>query len=722
MILDTASLHALDITSGSITYNNLEADTCTLTREYFGNSPLSYGDDLTITRKGKIIFNGRVSSVTLSTSASSATETIEVLNEVGWLNLITYSEPKTTPPHGYMQKLIVALPESPDIVDDWQDLVNDAEAEAAETLLGVRPLDELLAVPYSYSGCRLTLDAQTGLSGINYTPSGQDSCFSIMSHLARQHPSVRAIVDYSRSSWEWALARDLDTITLDASTGVFSTADYCKKINSITVTPRHDLQYPAVCLTGGVIHSIGGTADTEGAYIYHVNESDLYNTKQDIANASRNANKQRMHLKATRLPPSRYQYSDLAGKVFDKFLADDKTMLEFLTSIEGLQILEEVQSCVKVGDIGVELIPASILYPIKKDSSGQDIPPDDIDDVVPHNYMLPTEGGYTTGVYMLRTGDFPASPDPKQCVWGLRWCKAKLRIKMAIFAIPPQSTNIEALLELFPSRGVVNGIERQVSYIEVDVILINKQKASYYPIDNSLATNDPDYSQWREENPEEEPLTKEQLIAYAEELYIETRQLVYDGSITIEDCDISPTELLNSKLSVVNVTHLGTLPASPVQSISLDLATNNMTVTTGSKDPLGIPERIDLFRTTRASLQESLTDSQNPRILFVGGAEGKLEREAFTPTTIQPQITATVIPIRPARESAQPFTVFRERVDGENKVFFKGGKVSTLTGDLELEDTDITAQYREGQTWYVEQVFIYSSRTYELRIKYKNND
>ncbi len=705
MILDTSNLDALDITSGTINYNNLAPDTCSLTREYFGASPLDYGDDITITRKGVTIFKGRVSSVSQSVTGASTTESIEVQNEVGWIDRIIYSETKRRPIYGYMVSL--------------------ADTKIKDG--AVVPLDELLQIPYDYaSPPNLILDTSTGLSGIDYTPSGQESCWGIMQHLISLHSSVRATLDYSNSRWRWTTREKLSSISLDASSGMLSNGAASKKIANISVKKRVDLQYPAVCLTGGVQYNIGGAPNTEGALVYHVTESLLgVDAYGGISRYAQAATKQRNIVKGAVLPAGLYDYSKTVnGKTMSKFLSESPKMLKFLLQLQGLGILKKFSSSVKFSEIALELMSAEDAFPLP-----DDVPPDEVDpdDLVPANYQLPDgSDSYASSwatVAIFKSGSFPASVESKLNVWGLRWCKAKFRMRLALTVLPEQLDDYDALLELFNYRANYTSSEgttkeRPFCQLEFDVVLINRERKSYYPGDLSLADNDPDYDTYEPELPEyPEYLTAEQLKGYADEVWSETRTLLYDGSVTLEDCDAHPCELLNSKLSIVNVDHIGSVPATPVQSVTLDLATNNLTVQYGSKDPLGIAERVDLYRQTRATLLEAMTSNDNPA---AQQAEEPLDSgitDALAPQTIVPQITAAVATMRSPKESAQPFTVYR---DG-GKVYLKGGTKRTLTGDISLDDLDITDIWKPSQRWYISTTLDVATGKYTIKPRYSTD-
>ncbi len=688
MILDRSNFKQYNISSAILNYVAFNADTLQMTRPADGAAPFRYGQEITLMDGSRTLFSGRVDDVRTSINGSSKVDSITVLGWIGWLGRITYSETRG------------------DVVYGYTEYIGGSTTDEGT----MKPLDTLLEIPFDYANLPLSLDAETGLSTPDYLPSGQESCHNIMVSMSRLTPSLMAWVDYGARAWRWRRVDTLSTVSsIDA------------RLTSLDLQARHDLSPPSVCLTGGVQYNVGGSPSEIDAYVYHVPESAMTSAGYaGIQQSAQAANRQRSILRGAVLPKSYFVYGESPGaKGLDIALSSDagKKILKFWGHFAAFKGLAGIADIVKVGSIFVDLVPDKELYP-----ENEDLPPEeqDKDLAIPYNYQMPTENPVNwQTVAVLVDGSFPASENQKQCLFGLRWCKAIITQYAYVASSPTEETDIAALNRLFPSRGQVyisdeDGYEeRQLSKFTIEgAVLINRAKKSYYPIDLGLSSSDPDYDDY---SPEVEDYpefpTEEQLKSWAQQYYRDTRRVPYDGSINYCDYNDDPRIFMGTKLQVE-----GMPVASPVQRVRYDLFNRTLQLSVGSSTAMNIDERISRYQATRTAELAALAANDNPAPRQAGKPLDEGDMEALQPTTISPQLSATISAAPKLEQDVPQFSVYWR----DGKPWFKGGSKMTETGVVTLADLDISAYYKPGQNWFVEEVIDPSTRSYYLAAKFSN--
>lgn len=171
---------------------------------------------------------------------------------------------------------------------------------------------------------------------------------------------------------------------------------------------------------------------------------------------------------------------------------------KFWRGFAASRILSRVaSSCITFGKPVIEIVPADEAYPVDDEdvtegNTGEEGEPEP---ATPANYEEFSKAGYLGHLYVLSSGQFPASPEASKNVSGLKFCQARIRQFVWLSSAYSGTAPFKDFAEFVSGFSIDSeGVRRRYTCLTLDTVLINRRRKQYQTGTNRLAPEDPDYT------------------------------------------------------------------------------------------------------------------------------------------------------------------------------------------------------------------------------------
>ena len=683
-LLEITELYKLAGTSVEISSASRTADTAALTfllDDVQQKAPWSFGDAVTLTENGEVVFYGYV------------TEEPDISIDAGGISCST------------TLSNIVALVDATPYTDaqSFKDVVtNKTRLVSAKTTIN-KVLSHGMVLPgggdatqeYSSIDISSTIMCPIG--------SGSQTCWSLVNSCLHWVPNAVSWYNPKTRTLSFRTAENGQALTLDLQAGnmrkgneiLFTFAGF----ESANFKARHDLQPPAVGLlwqenNKKQVFPDGGNLKQPWAFMFQIPERARVNDLDIDTEEKRAIQKaaQPTMLVLGRKVPDGWASS---GDMMDEASGAPALWHSFWSSFSGMRPLAKTNvSCLRYGKAIFEPVPVKDAFPPTEDEE---------DTEQPENYHEFTDSDVSKNIYVLYQGQFPASSKGRDNVNGLKFCKGKLKQYVWVTSAYTGELSKKEWLEFFSgsTRIKINGVSGSARYVllELDAVFINRRRKKFQTGTNTLSNGDDDWVSG--DTPDDTPddsdeATDSDYISAARDYYNATRKLYYDGSIALRGVNgYNPAMLAGANLNIVGARSEWGSMNTPVVRADWNPQYGTLTISTGSPEILSIDERIERTLLGRQSNNGSGTSFANPPITPPENPEEPETDEQEYPM-ISPSIAVNSSVTKSGRP-LNPFELYSVGSKGNEQWFLNEGTLVAPGGKvIAFETTDVTEKVAEN--------------------------
>lgn len=535
-------------------------------------------------------------------------------------------------------------------------------------------LQELVSSINSWLGSAMPSTLACSLSAKVQTPqsNGTASCASLLTDAMRWVPDAVLVQRYASGGDTLRLVQtsSMPQITLSSE----------DKLQSFSVQARNDLRTPVCALVGGARGIWPAAADirTPGAFVYAVPlEKDSNSEQPPQRGAGESPASAKMVVRGVALPEAKtYEHGEVEYN-FNPFSEDSLTQ-KFIK-----RFFPELAPLRSIGNVG-----ACYVEPLSKADFEAELNEGNTDEEVevPVNYADVSEvRGWGHNVYVHTEGSFPASPEGKKNVKGLRWCKAQLSIVYAVKLGEKRSDVQKTLIsEFLPGKQTSSVNKTNYRFVKktLTCTLINRRKRVFDPATNSLCSSDPNYAE--EGKPEEgtESLSAADYRAAMEAYYQNARVLQYEGSASLLNRgSLQPWAMTGMRLNIAGRNPAWASMNAIVRSVSWDLTSGKLSLSFGPRSVMGFDELLERRAIARTL---SLHEAHNSAITYDPADEATKEK-AEDAMAVSPSISSGV-DTTSAGKYVKPFTLYWS--PNEQTLLLAGGTLRKNGRVFEVPTTD----------------------------------
>lgn len=656
------TLRTLAVTTLEIHYSADSTDSLTfdLLPKAYEQLTLAPGDRITVTHNGNVIFSG-IMPAGIHYAANAGQ------NEVA--TITAYSDFYVLEQTAYTR------------LDSNNQPIYPAVTKNSETTSLQSFTHGIFNYAANWQGSAIRSSFSCSISDTIPTPRGNGStpCGQLMRDALKWTPNAIILQRYDANGGSLQITTPdrLETLELPKNAPIISAQ----------LVTRPDL-VPPVCALIGATHAIypsGGDVRQMGAFVYTVPQSaDQNNRRAGSAAAS-----QKNVIKGIPIPerhaynshPQEYQYSDI--------VADTDTFKFFKHCFpDYAQFLPYAKS----GSAFIFITPKNDLY---KDEESED----EETKQAPANYSDTPEtwaAGNASGIYVMTEGSFTASTRSTKNLRGLKWCKAKITVMLAVPRSGMPSELHPTAAELFPGMVKINGDKYGFARLTLECILINRSKRIYDPATNTPCSTDAEYN-----SNVDESLTladyRNAMLAY----YNASRIIYTEGNITMLDNDtINPAELTGRPVVMLGKRNDWATMNAIIRAVTWNANRRIISFTVGTRAQLSFDEYLERRRLNRATARQAAQRLAISADINDIDAQEEIEEEM----TVSPTITPGIVPTTRGR-ARKPGTLYPVKTqDGEESIityWLAGGVISKGTTRFIVEDSDeqITNGTKNGLPW-----------------------
>lgn len=674
--VDLADLAALGCTDISITSASRTADTASLTfilESPEASLPLEWCDEVTITDGNDVLFCGYVlDEPDVAIDAGGIRCNITISNVVALLDSVPYVDAQSF--KGLVSSKTRLVPAGAVISQVVQSCLSQPGGGSCFDSVQVNFNNSIL--------CPVGSGSQTGWSLIN-------SCLHWVPNAASWYnPESRRLVLHTVDQNDVLTVDLVEKCVKKGEKTLFTFAGY----ESANFKPRHDLCPPAVGLIweNNMKSAVyGGSLRQPWAFVFQVPDIsgayDMQNMPPEQQRLYQDITQQKMVVLGEKVPTG----WATTGNMKTEMSSAPGPWHKFWSSFPALTALKKTNvSCLAYG--------LAVFEPVE----GEDAYPDaDGESQVPENYK---EFNTSNTIYVLTQGQFPASTEKKENVNGLKFCKGKLKQYVWLDKQYAGTLSTDEWQEFFSGSakaqiGGVSGKNTRYALLELDAIFINRRRKLYQTGTNKLLdSTDEDFKE-EETNTDTGgavEATDSDYTAAALDFYNATRQLYYDGSITLRGVvGYKPAHFDGTSLNVVGARSEWENMATPIVQAEYQPQYQTLTISTGSPEILSIDERVQrtligrqaVFAagTSLANIEPKKEETENPD-------DETQESEEKTYPMVSPSISAQASVTKSGRP-LNPFQMYSEGTGEGVKWYINGGSLAAPGGRVvTLETTDIT--------------------------------
>ncbi len=549
---------------------------------------------------------------------------------------------------------------------------------------------------YMTSSLSCSLNGQT----IPVGQTGSTSCAQLMLSALEWAPDavIRMGYDSAASNGSGLLmlideSADLDPVTISA-TGSISQGGQaigsCDGVTEVSLRPRPDLVLPGAALIGAQHYSIGGGARVPGAFVYCVtrekpkSQNDPEAPEDDVP-AFTSPYEKKTIITGIPIPPrttrdgENYNDINVVDAVTHKALAHSFPILAKLG-----------QGNYRAGAPLLNVTPVEDFRPADEST--------DKDAGAPRNYD--TAFVYQpNNAFIHVDGNFPASSRPSRNISGLKWCKAELRLVVAVDELPEQLTREEAEAFFKGKKRDWNGKPWRYADLSIQCTIINAARRIVRGV--KPLEEDPEYDPGPETPEEEEEALEPEpnYKALIDSYYQASQTLCHEGSVTLLAPAVHPSSILGRGVRMVGKMPEWASMTAICRAITYDLTSRRMMLSLGSRDTLGWDMRLEraqlaLQRERSQRDQEEVYDPLTPP---PGPEEEEEEPSEEDALMVSPSINAGFA----ASSSGRPHRAFEvyeqlgEDGQGSGTWVMQGGSV--WIGKKELKIPTTSTQMTAGK-------------------------
>lgn len=335
------------------------------------------------------------------------------------------------------------------------------------------------------------------------------------------------------------------------------------------------------------------------------------------------------------------------------------------------------------GNLIFEPVAGEIAFPADEESG---------DSMIPANYEA--FSNTAKSIYVLNEGSFPASTESRDNLSGLNFCKGRLKqmiwhdrsVDLTQYATAEELYNFFTGTAKLAQRTTVPKKCRFVQ-MELEAVFIDRHRKKFKVGTNELMDGDPDY-----EEPESDDggggggASYDMYRDAAEDYYNATRQLFYDGEITLHGVKgYSPGQLQGAILNITGGRSEWESMATPVVQAEWSPFRKTLTLSTGSPEILTLDERVQRMQLGRQSAAGAGTSFAQPPSASGGASSGGEDEEKDFPM-ISPNISVSTVTTKEGKP-LNPLSLFADGNSwklSEGVIPLPGGKV------LNFEEKDVT--------------------------------
>jgi hypothetical protein len=388
-----------------------------------------------------------------------------------------------------------------------------------------------------------------------------------------------------------------------------------------------------------------------------------------------------------------------AGNMKEKAPGAPADWHKFWSGFAGMLPLAKTNvSCLSFGTAIFEPVPIDEAYPLDSEDAEQ-----------PENYEPFVAGGSNEKIYVLTQGQFPASSKKRDNVGGgLKFCKGKLKQYVWLDSNYVGELSLRERREFFsgihPLKQEDNMVKTRYALLELDAIFINRRRKKFQVGTNKLDDSDDDFVPDDDNTGggDEQPSMIDYTLA-ARSYYNATRQLFYDGSITLRGVEgYSPSKINGVLLNVFGARNEWANMNTPIVQAQYDPQKRTLVLSTGSPEILTIDERLHRMQLGRQNNAFAGTSFADPPAVN-DSTDGEQDEQEQYPM-VSPSISAQAS-VAKSGKPLNPFQLYSDENGSEVRWYLNegtlpapGGKVvdfpTTDVTDIVNEDPDVKLSVR----------------------------
>lgn len=645
-------------------------------------SPWGFGDEVTLTENGSVVFHGYVTEEPdISIDTSGITCRITLSNIVALMDAVPYIEPQS-----------------------FDGLVkNEARLVSASDIISSL-LSHGMVLPNGEAASEAYETINLGHMVICPTGSGSQSCWSLVNSCLHWVPNAVSWYNPETRLLSFRTADQGETLTLDLKAGQMRKGGQIlfsfEGFSEANFKPRHDLCPPAVGLIWQgynktkIYADEGATLRQPWAFCFQVPERVGSPMNEPMppeeARRAQLATQKTMTVQGYKVPDGWANEADM------KSPADGAPKLwhDFWCHYSAMDPLKKTNvSCLSFGAAVFEPVSKDEAFPKETELDGQE-------NEQPDNYEEFSAG--KGAIYALYEGQFPASSKKRDNVKDLKFCKGKLKQYVFVTDSYVGTLSQEEWQEFFSGSAnvTINGQKGKARYalLELEGVFINRRKKKYQEGTNKLDKSDIDFSPENEETENNDyewgGATDAEYEKAAADFYAATRKLYYDGSISLRGVSgYNPAQLAGANVDIIGARNEWVGMNSPVVRADWNPQFKMLTISTGSPEILTIDERLERMMIGRQTNYGAGTSFANPPSATQekpgeDGSEETTNSRSFP--MVSPSISASVSVTKSGR-TLNPFEMYSTG-SGESKKWYLNEGVLVAPGGrfVNFETTEIT--------------------------------
>ncbi len=513
-------------------------------------------------------------------------------------------------------------------------------------------------------GCALACSLDNATIPLNST--GSTSCASLMRAAMEWAPNAVLRMNYPTADTEGLRlcvddGMELPPVMLAAGEDIIADVD---------LRPRPDLVLPAAALIGAQHFCIGGDPREPGAFVYCVART-AAEMAAGIAEEARG--REKSVILGLELPPRTTRDGD-DWSPYHRLASGDAALHALLCRVAP------VFNVLSAGDYfsgapRLSVLPAASLRPQAGSDPLAAADPDA--DGLPANYdssFLEVPGRAHVHV----EGSFAASARASRNIPGLKWCKAQLRVLVAVQQLPA-ALDARQAGELFSGRRKgKSGRVWHYAEISVDCNIIN---SCYRAVRGGRPlSSDPEF------NAADGEQADVNLRTLLSDYYHAAQLLCHEGSVALLHSERHPSDLLGRRIRLAGLAPEWEGMTAICRAIDYDLPSRRMSLELGSREMLGFDMRLER---ARLAARKRANEEAAAAADLADPEQVAAEEEALM---VEPALHAALVTSKNARTYA-PFSCYDGFVDNDDDSpgwTMQGGTVCIGSETITIPTTDTT--------------------------------